>query len=147
MYMQKTLRRTALGLIITVAILCMGIFAAACNKDDEEATSFKITVVYPDGKAVNGETDGTAGVKSDGSQGTEVLIQLCDADNQANCYKQLTLGTDGTLEIKISDVEKALKNAKNYELHINGLPTGYSYDGHDTLSKDNAEIKITLKAN
>lgn len=144
--MIKTLRRITLGAVIALAVVCMGIFAAACDKKDDNGEAYVITVLYPDGKAVNGQEDGTGGVKpgTDGEQGTFVQVQLCDADNEAHCYTKLNLGADGKLSIPASELEEALEGVNNFAVHLVGLPTGYSYDDSGKVSKTNKEVTIKL---
>ena len=147
--MIKTLKRLTLTLAISVAVICACAFAAACNKEDDAPTgdSYVITVLYPDGKAVNGLTDGTGGVKpgSDGEAGTFVQVQFCDADNESVCYRKLNLGADGKLSIDANELENAISVATNFAVHLTGLPKGYTYDNNYTVSKTSKTLTINLK--
>ncbi|MDE5722466.1 MAG: hypothetical protein K2I30_07015 [Clostridia bacterium] len=143
--MIKTLRKITLGAVIALAVVCMGIFAAACDKNDDGGEAYVITVLYPNGSAVDGQTEGTGGVIGDGEQGTFVMVQLCDADNEEHCYTQLRLGADGKLSIPASELEEALSGVNNFAVHLNGLPEGYGYDDNYKVSKTNKEVTITLK--
>ncbi|MDE6613108.1 MAG: hypothetical protein K2K28_00945 [Clostridia bacterium] len=141
--MIKTLRRVTIGAVIALSVICMAIFAAACDKN-EDSEAYVITVLYPDGKPVNGQTAGTGGVTGNGEQGTFVMVQLCDADNEEHCYTQLKLGADGKLSIPVSDLEEALSGVNNFAVHLNGLPEGYTYEDNYKVSKTNKEVTITL---
>ncbi len=67
---MKKLFRTLLTAIIAIGAVCACVFAAACAQQDSEVKSdYNFTVVYEDGKAVNGSTDGVNGEK--------VNIQMC----------------------------------------------------------------------
>lgn len=147
--MIKTLKKLTLTLAISVAVICACAFAAACNKEEDAPAGdyYVITVLYPDGKAVNGQTDGTGGVKpgSDGEAGTFVQVQFCDADNEAVCYKKLDLGADGKLSVDASVLENAISGASNFAVHLTGLPKGYTYDDNYTVSKTSKTLTINLK--
>ena len=129
--MKKIL--TSLAIVLAVALtLCVGVFASACN-NSSTATELTVTVVYPDGKAVDGTKDGN-GIK----------VQFCDADNGENCYQLLNLGADGKITQSISQLQEALEGVENFSLHILGLPDGYSYDENIVLSAKNASVTIQL---
>ena len=132
--MNKWFKRIALCSILAVAVVCMGIFVAGCDKTT--STDYVITVVYPDGTPVNGETDGTTGMS-----GTCVQVQLCQADDPIKCYQKVTLGTDGIARIKAEAIESALGKV-TYAVHVQGLPSTYTAD--DTLTVDATHKTLTI---
>lgn len=135
--MKKIL--TSLAIVLAVAItLCVGVFASACN-NSSTANELTVTVVYPDGKAVDGTKDGNGDYN-----GNAIKVQFCDADNGENCYQLLNLGADGKITQSISQLQEALEGVENFSLHILGLPDGYSYDENIVLSAKNASVTIQL---
>ena len=105
--MKKIL--TSLAIVLAVAItLCVGVFASACN-NSSTATELTVTVVYPDGKAVDGTKDGNGDYN-----GNAIKVQFCDADNGENCYQLLNLGADGKITQSISQLQEALEGVENF---------------------------------
>lgn len=144
--MKTTFKKIFLTIAVVCAIICMGAFAAACNKDDN-ADAYVFTVVYPDGRAVNGKADGNGGIKpgSNGEQGTFVLLQICDVDenNTAEfCTTPVALSEDGKLTINAKDLPELAAGHK-WHVVLQGVPTGYTADDL-YLTKPEA-VTITLK--
>lgn len=136
--MQKILKRITLALTIALAIICLCSLFAACG-DEEDTSVYKVTVLYTDGSIVNGQTDGTAG-----TDGKKVIVQICDATNLERCYKPVQLGTDGTVSIDATALEEALTGASTFAVHLNGVPTGYSYDDSEVLTTTSHSVTIKL---
>lgn len=139
--MKKTIKLFAVVLSLAIA-MCIGVLAAGCN-GDKEATEFTITVLYPDGKPVDGTKDGDP----DKYVGGQIKIQFCDADNADNCYRPLNLGADGKLVQSISEIKssEAFANVNNFSVHIQGLPEKYTYADDIVLNSKNASVTITLQ--
>lgn len=76
---MKKLFRTLLTAIIAIGALCACVFAAACTNDGKDTKSdYNFTVVYADGKAVNGNTDGAQELPdNNGNPLNKVRIQMC----------------------------------------------------------------------
>jgi hypothetical protein len=137
--MQKILKRIAFTATLVLAIVCLCSFFAACG-EKEDTSVYTVTVVYPDGTAVNGQTEGTAG-----SDDKKVMVQICDATNEARCYKLQQLGTDGVVTVDAAALEEALTGATSFSVHLNGVPTGYTYDNSKILTTTSHSVKITLE--
>lgn len=138
--MKTTFKKIFLTVAVVCAIICMGVFAAACDNKDDNADAYVFTVVYPDGKAVNGKTDGTSGPDE-----KQVRLQICDVDanNTAGfCTTPVALSEDGKLTINAKDLPELAAGHK-WHVVLNGVPTGYTADDL-YLTKPEA-VTITLK--
>lgn len=140
--MKKTILTIAATLAVIVAALLAAFAFSACVK---KADSYAFTVVYEDGTPVNGLTDGTAGVKENGDDGTEVQIQICAVDSVTHetgfCTTPQAIGADGKIEIKPD--ESKLGGNQKWHVQINGMD-GYTYE--DLYLDGYGEYKITLVA-
>ena len=124
--MKKSIITIFATLAVIAATLCIGFTMSACT--DKKADSYTFTVVYPDNKAVNGHTDGTAGPSD-----KEVQIQICaaipDTDTTGFCTLPVTIGEDGKVEIKQSHFSgNTLESGYKWHVQVNGVPAGYTYD-------------------
>lgn len=138
--MKTTFKKIFLTAAVVCAIICMGIFAAACDKKDGNADAYVFTVVYPDGKAVNGKTDGTKGPDD-----KQVMLQICDVDANSvagYCTPLTVIGEDGKLTINAKDLPELAAGHK-WHVVLQGVPTGYTADDL-YLTKPEA-VTITLK--
>lgn len=136
--MKKLFKSLVVTIAIALSVTCMAMFITACdgNKDKE---NFVITVLYPNGEAVNGTADGTAGMDS-----KSVMIQICQKDDPTACYKMLQLGADGTVKVSIADVKNAIGEG-NYIMHIQGVPQGYTYDEDNyVLNTETTAVTVNL---
>ena len=101
---MKLLKRI-LPLIIALTVVFS--FSLVGCGGGSNATQFEVTVTYADGSAVNGLTDGNAGVSADGtSAGTEIRVQFCKIENGelGACSTPATLGADGKYSVNIADL-------------------------------------------
>lgn len=120
---------------VLVLLLCLSCFCmTACGGG--ASTDYVITVVYPDGSAVNGQTDGTTGMTE-----TKVQIQICAEGEQ--CLNPSDLGEDGKVSFPAEMVESL--TGDQYKVQINGCPEGYTYE-LQYVSPSNRTITITLIA-
>ncbi|MBD5632393.1 MAG: hypothetical protein HDP34_04110 [Clostridia bacterium] len=126
------------ALVIALSVTCMALFATACDGNDDK--NYSVTVVYADGTAVNGTTDGTGGM-----DGKTVQIQVCQKDDPTKCYQLVSVDANGKVTIEAEKIEAVLGTV-TYAVHVQGLPTGYTYDDNYTLSQSSRSITITLKA-
>lgn len=113
--MQKTFKRLAVILLAIVATVCVAFSLTACG---ETVTDYVVTVVYPDGTAVNGTTDGVnpldPSVKA-------VTVQICLVDG--GCYDTQTLDANGKATLKAPSYQ--LKEGEKFKLQVNNVPEGY----------------------
>lgn len=119
--MQKNFKRLLVVFIAIVATICVGLSLAACTA--EKPTDYTITVTYPDGKAVNGETDGKNPYDPDDKT---ISVQICVV--QANgetgmCSSKSNVGTDG--KVTIEAPKYTLKEGEKFKIQINNVPEGY----------------------
>lgn len=137
--MKKIIGNLTYGLIIALAIVCMGVFAAACKDDKKNVgTDFTVCVVYPDGKAVDGTKDGS------GNYGNyKIDVQFCEVDasnNELHCELPIYLSADGKAT---ASSLPALEAGHKWHIKLNNLPAAYSYD--DAYMAEPSTITITLK--
>lgn len=129
--MQKTLKRITLILAAVAAVVCLAVFASACQDKDNKDT-YTVTVVYAEN---NSPVDGTP---------TEMNIQICQAQLNGkigSCFQDLfTVGTDGTAKVKFPVLKKNLQ----YHLQLNNIPTGYEYHEAETFLLEPGELTIKL---
>ncbi len=126
--MKKTLKSLALATVIAIAAVCMGLFAAACDKD-EEATSFTVTVLYTNGTAVNGETDA-------------LKVQLCTSDG--SCFMKLpVVDANGKASFDISEVETAL-GGDTFLVHVIFNSQVLNLKQEATVSRSAPSVTVTL---
>lgn len=140
---MKTLKRV-LPLILAFTLTC---FAFACGGANTPATHFDVTVTYENGAAVNGLTDGNAGVTADGKAGTEIKVQFCKLNEDGtlgSCSTPATLGEYGKYSVKIADLE-AICGAGDFELHLLGVKDEYEYETKTVVNAKNAKVTIVLK--
>lgn len=139
--MHKLLKRLLIGVLAAACCLC--VFAAACGDDGGSSDStYTVKLVYADGTAVNGTTDGIEGVG--------MFAQFCD-DEQ--CFNPVEFNENGIAQVKADDLPRtpthlALINADvvNYTFTVNGQPfnaNSYNDGGGMTLTSA-GEIVIVL---
>lgn len=128
--MQKTLKRITLILAAVTAVICLGVFASACQNNAKD--TYTVTVVYAED---NSPVDGTA---------TEMNIQICRAlldGTNKGCFEfQFDVGADGKAEIKFPTLQKNLQ----YHLQINNPPAGYEYHEDETFMSEPGTFTIKL---
>jgi hypothetical protein len=138
--MQKVFKRILFALTLVLAIACVCSFAPACGGDNsQDTTSYSVTLLYPNGDAVDGTKDGTKGPDD-----KQVYAQWCviKADGTTGqCSNPTYLDANGTATI--SNLPE-LKTGEKFHLQIEGIPTGYTCD--DTYVTEPGNVKITLKA-
>lgn len=139
--MKKIIRNLTYGLIVALAIVCMGVFAACKDNDNKnDGTTYSVTVVYPDGKAVDGTKDGS------GEYGnTKISVQFCEVDannTELHCELPINLSADGKAS---TDSLPELPAGHKWHVKVNNLPATYTYEDANYMTKP-ASITITLKA-
>lgn len=141
--MQKIIRRLALLLTVALSVICIGIVASAC-KDDKKTSNYVVTVVYPDGTAVNGTTEG---YNIDDEDDTQVTVQICVLlanGTTGQCFDKVELGEDGKATIPTPDY--TLGDGENFKIQVNNIPEGYEYDKTEPAADNPKEVTIKLKA-
>lgn len=118
--MQKNLKRFALLLVVMVALftVCLGCLTACDN-----TSGYSITVVYPDGKAVDGTKDGLNDLDENDKT---VSVQICitDASGQTvNCFDGKKLDANG--KATLSEPDYTLKEGESFKIQVNNVPDGY----------------------
>lgn len=139
--MKKIIKALTLTLVLSLTLVCAGLFATACNKDKDEGEKYSVYVVYPDGSAVNGHTDGT-GYNAGTDTETVVYVQWCNYDT-GKCYEAILVGTDGKASVSAEKLEAELGKAK-YKVTVIGEPEGYT--AAIQYMEAPGELKITLTA-
>ena len=121
---MKKLTKFTLMIAMALSAIFAGVFLAACGGEEtiteDDPNTFYITVVYPDGSAVNGTTDGTAG------DGSKVYIQICDAETENACALPKQLGANGKLSVPMSSLGAVLQGLTRYKVNVMALPEGYT---------------------
>lgn len=135
--MQKLFKRLTVVLAAVLAVVCLGVFAAACTDDNSNKDSYTVTVQYEDGTPVDGSKTG-------------MQVQICiwiDATKEVkNCYGTFNVGTDGKATVPVS--EKGyfdLPENTSYHWQVNGVPEGYTYEEHGYVVKTPQDVTIVLK--
>lgn len=96
-------------------------FKANLTLTIDDPNAYSVKVVYPDGKPV------TSGVS----------VQWCTGDI---CLLPVAVNEAGIAYNKLDE-------AKNYYIHIDGIPAGYTYDPNAyTTDKNNKKVEISLIA-
>ena len=128
--MQKTLKRITVILAILTAVLCLGVFASACQGGKKD--TYTVTVVYAED---NSPVDGTA---------LEMNIQICkallDGTNKGCFDDNFKVGADGKAEVKFPELKKNLQ----YHLQVNHVPEGYEYHKDETFMTEPGTLTIKL---
>lgn len=128
--MQKTLKRITVILAILTAVLCLGVFASACQGGKKD--TYTVTVVYAED---NSPVDGTA---------LEMNIQICkallDGTNKGCFDDNFKVGADGKAEVKFPELKKNLQ----YHLQVNNVPEGYEYHADETFMTEPGTFTIKL---
>lgn len=138
--MQNIFKKTALILIAALSVVCIGIFAAACN--NEKATDFVITVLDKDGNKIELSDNG------------EYTVQICDADNMF-CYSKDPVIVDGNATYNIEAVNAQADkvysdgNATHeyvvHVIHIGEIRKEVELTETVTVKQSNAEVTVQLK--
>lgn len=156
---MKTFKRLLILLLSMAMIGCVAAFAACTDPKDpisddpykEESGYIVISVVYPDGKAVNGPEDGRD--KYDPETVKNVAVQWCiideNGDMQACCPNPAKLDANGKVKISAQDITEGINGTQDtkIEFHVLNL-IGYQDDGdYGTFVIKNLPTKldITLK--
>ncbi len=137
------MKRIFKNLTIALLVLCSALvcaFAVACNGDNEEpaAADYTVTIVYPDGKPVNGQTDGQGGGK--------VRTQICLEDGSCSPFFTENLYPDENGKISFSQarVESGLgEGVTTFVFHALNVE-GYGDCSVEITAKGNHTL--TLKA-
>ena len=110
------------ALVLTVAMaMCIGVFAAGCN--EEKATDYTVTVVYPDNKAVDGTKDGKAKYDpEDKSVAVQICVVLANGET-GTCFTKVNLSADGKATLPAPDY--TLKEGEKFKIQVNNVPEGY----------------------
>ncbi len=139
--MKTLFKSLTLAIALSLAV-CVGVFAAACGDKDnnkEQGEQYSVYVVYSDGTAVNGHTDGTGYDMATDTE-TSIFVQWCSGER---CSTPVRLGTDGKASISASKLEDALGGKPD---HITLLSVkGYTENPTKEISGA-GEAKITLGA-
>jgi hypothetical protein len=125
--MQKILK-TLLITIISVAAICFACFAAGCgDKGNNTSSTYSVKVIYENGDAVNGWTDGKGGVDAVTDESlTYIYAQWCGVST-TQCADPVQLSTEGKASISASVLKEKLGDAP-YHLQLNGVLDTYTYD-------------------
>lgn len=129
--MNKTLKRITLILAVITAIVCLGVFASAC--DNNKKDTFTVTVVYAEN---NSPVDGTA---------SDLKVQICTAQLNGKlikCYTVHDVGADGKAEV--SPIKGGLQPNTQYHLQLNNIPEGYEYHEDETFLTEPKAFTIKL---
>ena len=133
--MKKIFKTLTVAILAIAAVFACAFTATACKKTD-----YAFSVVYEDGKAVNGQKDG------DGDNGL-VRVQICEPDKL--CYpfhNKYPIGEDGKLTLTQSQVNEILgsdSDVKVFVIHVLGV-TGHKQDCELTVNgPGNYTVKIT----
>ncbi len=139
--MKTLFKSLTLAIALSLAV-CVGVFAAACGDKDnnkEQGEQYSVYVVYSDGTAVNGHTDGTGYDMATYTE-TSIFVQWCSGER---CSTPVRLGADGKASISASKLEEALGGKPD---HITLLSVkGYTENPTKEISGA-GEAKITLGA-
>jgi maltose-binding protein MalE len=145
--MRKIFKRFAIVFIAVCAIVCLGVAVAGCGDSSDNSDKHTITVVYSDGTPVNGYKDGT-GIVNGLTGETYVKVQICitkaNSDVIENCYINVPLGEDGTVEYEVGDTLPALTAGKRYHVALYFLKDGYTYDDTKTFMSSATDLTITV---
>ena len=98
--MKKIIRTLTIAVIALVAVFACT-FALACNGGNDDGgkkSDYNFTIVYEDGTAVNGQTDGVNG----GKVGTQVCTKVCISLDLKGIYPD----KNGKLGLSQSDINK-----------------------------------------
>lgn len=122
---MKKLTKFTLMIAMALSAIFAGVFLAACGGEEtiteDDPNTFYITVVYPNGSAVNGTTDGTG-------DGGKVYVQICDAENENSCSNPMQLGANGKLSVPMSSLGAVLQGLTRYKVNVMALPEGYTVE-------------------
>lgn len=136
-FMKKTVLRIALAVMAAIAA-CLCLFAAACadGSENEKTNTYSVTVVYSDGSAVNGTTDGVNPYDSNDKQ---ITVQWCLEENGVlgTCYPPVALGADGKAS---TDTLPALNENQKYHIQLNYAPGEYT----DVSVSATGDVTITV---
>lgn len=142
--MKKFIKSLALALALTAAVVCAGIFAAACDKDggNDGGDKYSVYVVYENGTAVNGHTDGT-GYDMKTNTESAVYVKWCKG---TRCPDPVLLGTDGKASIDAATLEAALDGKPDYVevLYVKNFSDANNVSAHVEIT-GTGEVKITVK--
>lgn len=141
---MKTLIKSITLAIVLSLTVCIGVFVAGCqDKKDNQGEQYSVYVVYSDGSAVNGHTDGT-GYDMATNTSTFVFVKWCRGEL---CPTPIKLGTDGKASYNAADLEKALGGKPDYVevLYVKGNSNTDNVSKHVEIT-GTGEIKITLGA-
>lgn len=139
--MQKIFKRVAVILAVMVATVCLGLCLTACGDDEGTASGYSVTVVYPDGKAVDGTKDGYYDLDED-LEYVEVQICIVKADGSTGtCYDTKKLDAEG--KATLDEPPVTLKEGEKFKIQINYVPEGYTYE-YAYMTKPGSTT-ITLK--
>lgn len=133
--MQKVFKRISLIVAMLLCTVFLGVCATACG--ESAANTITVSVVYPDGSAVNGETDGTGGMNEN-----ELSVQFCNADNESLCYTPISVNAEGKATVSVNDLKSAIGEAK-YKVTVLGAPEGYTAE-IVYLEVGKTEVTVTL---
>ena len=143
--MSNILKRFTLLAALIVAVLCAGVFAACGDQGETQETTYdySITVVYPDGKAVDGTKDGYYDLDPEDKQMTVQWCVLQTNGELGICSTPLNLGANGKAG---TNSLPALGEGEKYEIHVNKIPQGYVYETPYITTTSKRNVTITLKA-
>lgn len=119
--MKKILRTLAVAVIAVAAVLACT-FAVACSEPHAEKSDYNFTIVYADGTAVNGKTDGLNEMYD-----YQVTTQIClPASEGGKCVTLFTAGLFpnqyGELNLSQAKVDELFgKTATKFAFHAIGV--------------------------
>lgn len=138
------MKRIFKNFTIAILVLCSALvcaFAVACtndNVDNPSTADYTVTIVYPDGKAVNGQKDGQGGAK--------VRTQICLKDGACSPFFTENVYPDENGKISFSQarVESVLgAGVTTFDFHVLNVE-GYGDCSIEITAKGN--YTLTLKA-
>lgn len=142
--MKKLFKLLTVAILAVAAAVACVVVAGCNNKGDEGASSdYNFTIVYEDGKAVNGQTGGTDGGK--------VATQICLPGENGMCVRlsgfNINIFPDengklGLSQEKVNQLFNSTTDVTVFSFHVMGV-TGYKADCEIEVN-GKGDYKITL---
>ncbi|MDE6442346.1 MAG: hypothetical protein K2L12_06320 [Clostridia bacterium] len=141
--MQKIFKRVAILLAVMVSVVCLGVCLSACDGENDNTSGYSITVVYPDGKAVDGTKDGYFDLdENDKTVEVQICVVLANGET-GRCFSTKKLDANGKATLDAPDYK--LQKDEKFKIQINHIPQGYTYEyayftapGSQTITLKNA---------
>lgn len=143
--MKKIIRTLTIAVIALVAVFACT-FALACNGDGDNKSDYNFTIVYEDGTAVNGQTDGVNGGK--------VATQICLPESEGGMCVPLSVGPNifpdknGKLSLsqaKVNELFNSTTDVTVFIFHVMAVP-GHKADCEVSVN-GKGDYKVTVTNN